>query len=228
MNEPKYFNFPIYLIKDFLTNTKKSLDDILHYSLYAHTLKLEEGDDLHKIKSSAEYFSVTLGDPKHTLAKGIKLFMLDIEGYPKVGINTKIYWDFRNNYKIEFQKICLLGHLALRSILQQKSYCKIDNKFWLARMDGKAKSCEFEELSPQIRKYANEYQTKKIKGALSDNWNLSTYSRHTRGFYVSYSLSIDELVFQAEKKRQSNLDKRRKEEINQAIIKAKKRLKGDI
>jgi hypothetical protein len=226
MSEPKYFNFPIFLLKGFLINTESALSAIINYALYAHSLKLEDGDDLHKIKSSAEYFSVTISDPKYTLAEGKKLFSLDFGRSPKVGINTEMYWDYRNNYKIEFQKVCLLGHLALRSILQKKPYCKIDNKFWLARMDGKAKSCEFDELSPQIKKYANEYQTKKIKGALSDKWNLTTYSRHTRGFYVSYSLSIDELVFQAEKKRQSNLDKRRKEEINQAIIKAKKRLNG--
>jgi hypothetical protein len=35
------------------------------------------------------------------------------------------------------------------------------NNYWLARIDGKAKTInDIKDLSKEIRKYANEYQTK--------------------------------------------------------------------
>jgi len=147
MNNIKYFNFPIYFLKDFMINPIEAvLSPILYYALYEHSQNLEEGSDIDKLNSSAKYFNVTMGDAKYVHKKGEKLNNDEIIGYPKVGINTNIYWDYRDNYKSEFEKISLLAFLAIKSILQQKAYCKIGNKYWLARMDGKASSCEFEEL----------------------------------------------------------------------------------
>jgi len=207
-----------------MTNPKDALHKILYYALCQHSQNLEEGDDLVKLKSSAKYFNVTLGDAKYVFKKGGELIENEIVGYPKVGINTKTYWDFRDNYKSEFEKVSLLAFLAIKSILQQKAYCKIGNKFWLARMDGKASSCESEELSAAIGKYSNEYQLRKIKNSLVDNWNLVTYSRYNRGFYISLKLPLEKLAFEAEKQRANVKNKKRKDEIKQAYLNAMKRL----
>jgi hypothetical protein len=79
-------------------------------------------------------------------------------------------------------------------------------------------------LSSSIYKYANEYQTKKIKYQLSEYWNLITYSRYTRGFYVSFSLSLDELVYEAEKRRKSVKEKQKRQLQNEAVKNALIRL----
>ncbi len=201
-----------------------ALHPILYYALFEHSQNLEEGDDIEKLKSSAKYFNVSMGDAKYIHKEGKKLINGEIIGYPKVGINTKTYWDYKNNYKSEFEKISLLAFLAIKSILQQKAYCKIGNKFWLARMDGKASSCEFTELSASIRKYSTEYQIRKIKNSLVDNWNLVTYSRYNRGFYVSLKLPLEKLAFEAEKQRANIKNKKRKDEIKQAYLNAMKQL----
>ena len=220
----RYFNFPIKLLEGFLVNDNKILNNICDYSVYTHSLNLEYGDEVEKMKESGSYFGLTLGDDERSLINGKKLYSKKLGNSLKVGLNISVWFDYYKNDKSDFDKVCLLGFLAIKSILQKKSYCKIDNKFWLARMDGKAKSSPFNELSEPLLKYANEYQTRKIKHALRDYWGLVTYSRYTRGFYVSYKLTLNDLVFEAEKRRKSRIQKIKKKEENQAVELALKRL----
>jgi hypothetical protein len=227
MSDIKYFNFPVQLLKGFILDHKFCLNNILDYALYEHSLKMEHGDEMEKFLASASFFGVELGNPEAAFNTGETLYLHIPKNSPKVGINLKIFWDFLKNYKCEFQKICLLGHLAMKSILQNKAYCKTTNKYWLSRMDGRVKSRNNEDLSPEIRKYANEYQTKKIKNALVDSWNLITYSYFTRGFYVSYKLTLDDLAYEAELKREKTKTKKRKELTNQARLKANQRLENN-
>jgi len=218
----RYFNFPIELLSDFLNDSFKVLNNIFDYALYSHSLNLVFGDELEGMRASEKFFRVTCSNHKKSLINGKKLFNSIRPHSPMVGINFTIFWDYYKNDKSEFDKVCLLAFLAIKSILNKKPYCKIDNRFLLARMDGKAKSCDFEALSPLVKKYANEYQTKKIKYQLSDSWNLKTYSRYTRGFYVSFSLNISELIYEAEKRRKSVKEKQNKllqsEAVKNALI----------
>ena len=217
MSKGQYFNFPIHLLNSFLLDSKTVLNQISDYSIYVHSLILEEGDEMQCFKSSASYFSITMNGYTSSYERGKRLHENTPDNSPKVGLSLKIYWDFYSNDKNEFDKVCLLGFLAIKSILQQKPYCKIDNKFMLSRMDGKAKSHEFKDLTPKIQKYANEYQTKKIKYALRDNWGLITYSRYTRGFYVSFKLTPKQLIMEAEKRRISTKEKQYKAQEKQAL-----------
>jgi hypothetical protein len=196
----KYFNFPIQLLDGFMINDKKVLNNIFDYAIYVHSTKLEFGTDIQKMKASAEYYNATNGNITNSI-KNAKLLLDSIpENSPMVGIGLTMFWEFYKNEKTEFEKICLLGYLALKSILLLKPCCKLSNKYWLSRMDGKAKSIsDYQQLSEPIRKYANEYQTKKIKDDLVLNWGLVTYSRYTRGFYVSYQLELKALIIVAEK-----------------------------
>jgi len=141
------------------------------------------------------------------------------------GINSKIIYDYRTNFKTDFDKVCLLAFLAIKSIIANKAYCKIDNNFLWSRMDGNSKSVDVSELSEEVKVYANRYQIDKIKKELIFNWYLVYYSRHTRGFYVSFKLDLEELVFEAEKKRKAVKEKQQKQAQNEALKKALERLK---
>jgi hypothetical protein len=220
----RYFNFPIELLSDFLNDGSKVLNNISDYALYSHSLNMEYGDELECMKASQIFFKITCSNIEKSLNNGKQLFDSIRPNSPMVGINLTIFWDYYKNDKSEFDKACLLAFLAIKSILNKKPYCKIDNRFLLARMDGKAKSCDFDSLSSSIYKYANEYQTKKIKYQLSEYWNLITYSRYTRGFYVSFSLSLDELVYEAEKRRKSVKEKQKRQLQNEAVKNALIRL----
>jgi hypothetical protein len=65
---------------------------------------------------------------------------------------------------------------------------------------------------------------RKIKFELSQSWGLTTYSRYTRGFYVSFTLSLEELVFEAEKRRKSLKEKQARQRECNAVQAALNRL----
>ena len=225
MSDEKYFNFPIQLLDDFLLNSNKVLNDICDYAIYAQFLKMEYGNKLEKLKACEKYFNLKLGNSTDSYLNGKQLHEKNEKYLVKVGINLSIFWDFFKNHKSEFEKICLLAFLAIKSILQQKAYCKIDNRFLFARMSGRSKSCEFVDLPEYLKKYTKPYQARKIKSELVDNWRLVTYSHYTRGFYVSFKLKLEELVFQAEKRRKSTIEKEKNKKKKLAIQKALLRLK---
>ncbi len=218
-NKKKYFNFPIVLLEGFLIDHKKCLNNIFDYAMYAYCEKYDTDD----IKRAARFFGVTLGNGFKTYRNGNELFDSIPEGLPKVGISTDIFFDYYKNEKSEFQKLTLLGFLAIKSILQDKSYCRVTNNYLFARMDGKSHSIkDVSELSPELAKYKNEYQAVKIKNELILGWGLKHYG--TRGFYVSFKMQLVELIFQVEKNKKSNKQKEQKEIEKAAKLAAMERL----
>ncbi|MCB6231749.1 hypothetical protein LIS90_10865 [Flavobacterium psychrophilum] len=226
MSKEKYLNFPIQLLSGFMIDTRKVLNDIIDYAVCQNSLKLELGTDLEKIKTSASFYNMTLGNNKNTFDNGKMLYNSLPENSPKVGLSISMFWDFYKNDKSEFDKICLLAFLGIKSILGTKSYCKVTNLYLWARMDGKTNTIvEVSELSNEVRKYANRYQSENIKNELILNWHLIYYSRFTRGFYVSLKMTLEDLIFEAEKKRKSIKENQYKQLKNEALKKALDRLK---
>ena len=234
LGNKKYYNFPIVLLEGFMVDNTNVFKNIHAYATYVQALTYYEkegfnwvvNEDIEKaITLSDSYFGVKTGDKLKTFETGKELFDSIPLKTPKVGLSIDMFLDYYRNDKDDFQKVCLLGFLAIKSILQKKAYCKITNNYWLSRMDGKAKSIEdFSQLSSSIKKYANEYQTKKIKSELRDYWSLVTYARYTRGFYVSLKLNLEKLVYEAEKRRRSTKEKQAKSAQKIALDKALKRL----
>lgn len=210
-NKERYFNFPIQLLQGFMYNSANVLKEIHQYSIYENSLKLYKGSELERFKESADFFNLTFQNIENSFIAAKEIYCLIPDNSPKVGLNLSIFWDFYNNDKSEFDKICLLGFLGIKSIIGTKAFFKLTNKNWLSRMNGNVKEVEYySELSNEIIKYANEYQLKKIKTSLQNNWGLVSYSRFTRGFYVSYSMNYKDLVLIAEKNRISTKEKQRK------------------
>jgi hypothetical protein len=213
MSETQYFNFPVKLLEGIFEDKQTVLSDALYYSLYSYSLKLELGEsDFDNFKSSAKFFNVNLGNAKGSFKRGKELFDSIPTDSPKTGLNLSIYWDFCKNHKSDFDIACLTAFLAIKSIIGTKPYCKMNNAYLWSRMSGKSKTVnDWKELPEHIYKYCNEYQTsKKIIPALCEGWGLVYYSRFTRGFYVSFILKLEQLVFEAEKRRKTVKDKQRK------------------
>ncbi|WP_312557470.1 hypothetical protein [Empedobacter brevis] len=224
-----YYNFPIQLVNGFLDDSKKVLIDISHYCIYRVF-----SDNFEKYSGSfagyqkaCDDFGVEFKNVATAYQNGKMLYDATIDKSPMVGMSSELYWDYMNNEKTDFEKVCLLGDLAFKSILGAKSYIKLDNKYWFSRMDGSVKSISKEELSPKLQRYLNEYQTKKIKNQLIANWGLASYSRYNRGFYVSYRMSLDDLAYHAEKIRKSTQDKKIKNDVKSAHEKAMERLEKE-
>lgn len=220
MNEnAKYFNFPVQLLSGFLDNKLDVLNNIFDYSVYARSITLE-GDAETAIKAACKFFGVTTGNHCNTRKNGETLHDSVRQGSPMVGINIEMFFDYYTNHKSEFEDVCLLAFLALKSIIQNKPYCKVTNSYLLSRMDGNAQSFQDENiLAESLRKYASRRMLDKIKKELQFNWNVNYYSFYTRGFYVSIDnkLELEKLVFEAEKRRKSTKEK----ELKQRIISAR-------
>ncbi len=211
MSEAKYFNFPIQLIDGIFKYKIKALTDGLYYALYSHSLKLETEDQgknsaYNKFVKSWSWYNVT-GVDRDKFSRGKQLFDSIPEKSVKVGLNISIFWDYYKNEKTDFDIACLCAFLAMKSIIGEKPYCKMDNSYLLARMAGKSKAIEDKkELPPEVLYYVNEYQTVKIKNTLRLGWGLKHYSFHTRGFYVSFDENFNDTKLGqiAEKDRKSN------------------------
>ncbi|MEL4306729.1 hypothetical protein [Joostella sp. CR20] len=224
----RYFNFPIQLLNGFMGDSVGVLQRICDYAVYDHYLKLDQGTKAQKLKAVERYFGMILHNSNNSYAKGEALRRSIPVNSPKVGINRNVWFDYCKNHKTDFEKISLLGFLAIKSIVQNKTYCKVTNRFWLSRMDGLIKSVsKDDELSDEIKKYANRWQLTKIKEELIISWGLVHYSRFTRGFYVSFKLSLEDLIYQAEKKRKSTLIKQKKFEEKVALNRVLDRIKNE-
>ena len=227
-NKERYFNAPIQLYNGFMIDGNDCLSNVCKYACYEYSVR-----NGCSFKVAVNYFDISYGkntptDLSNPQAIGKKLYESIPKNSPRVGIGIKMWWQFYLEDKTEFEKVCLLAFLALKSILQNKSYCKIDNRFFLSRMDGRAKCVDdVFTLSPEIKKFGNEYQLVKIKNELRNNWGLTTYSRYTRGFYVSFSMKLDDLIFEAEKRRKTTKDKLYKEAEKKALAKALERINGN-
>ena len=226
-----YLNFPIQLLDGFMLNDKEILDNIMDYAVYANSNNnLEHGNDKERFKASAKYFGISFGNLDKSFENGEALYDSLEPGIPMVGIEKEMLFDYYKNHKTDFQKLCLLAYLGIRSILMNKAYCKTTNNNLLARMSGKSKKLKTkaELIGTDLEKFSTEdkarYHLGKIKTELELNWNLKTYSRYTRGFYVSFKLSLEDLAFHAEKNKKAYREKKLKQEKENARLKALKRL----
>lgn len=91
-----------------------------------------------------------------------------------------------------------MAFLAAKSIVMFDPFKRTTNLFLLSRMDGKTHTIiNIKELSEPLQRYSNRYQLSRIKAELL-KWNVSTYSQYDRGFYISTTLSIDDLAYEVE------------------------------
>ena len=81
-------------------------------------------------------------------------------------------------------------------------------------------------IAPEVSEINTRRKLERLKNDLIEGWGLSYYGRATRGFYVSFSMPLDDLVFQAEKKRKTVKEKTRNYRVTEALIKANERLYG--
>jgi hypothetical protein len=221
----RYINFPITLLKGFLENRFKCLSDILAFGLWKYHLDYEV-----EYKAAIEYFNVKLGCEWKTKAQGNELYEKYLkERPPMAGIELSVYWDFNNrdNHKSEFDQICLLAFLGLKSILGPSAFKKTITNTLLCRMSGETRLESSSQIPEPIRKYEYRYHLDKIKTELKLNWGLKLYGYHTRGFYFSFQLEFEDLVFHAEKKRKSNVVRELKQAEKECRERAIERVRNE-
>ena len=167
------------------------------------------------IKEAGSFYGIKWGNKVSAFDKGKLLFESLPDKSPKTSISIAMIFDFYKNEKTEFEIITFLAFAAIRSILQKQPYIKITNDYLIGRMSGN--SGKGEPINPLLTKYTSRYQLDKIKRELEINWGLKLYGNHTRGYYVSFELALDNLIMKAELKRKGYKEKQLRNRKNEAL-----------
>ena len=214
----EYLTFPVVLLKCAHVDIKGTVDSVFNYCLFERCISMVGTQD-EQIKVAAKDLKVKFGNAKKSYEEGRILFDTIPTNSPKTSIRHDMLFDYYGNSKTEFEVITFIAFAAIRSILQRQPYTKITNEYLIGRMAGNNKPGE--PIPDGILKYNNRYQLDKIKLDLQLNWGLKLYGNHTRGFYVSFSMSLESLIKQAELRRKKYKLKglqRQKEDAKKAVL----------
>jgi hypothetical protein len=197
----RYLNFPILFLKEFMSKPDEAFTMILGYSIY-YTVYSENahfesiGDFiLCSEPNTYEMDLEELGKIGEALYIGLKKKEeLSGKKIPIVGISVDLFNDFYRVEKSDFDLVCLLAFLAIKSILQKSEYRNIKNTLLLARMGG----CPSpghpipEEISYWM--LSSRYRRAKVIDCLRDRYKMKTAFK-SRGITCSFSLSQEDLEY---------------------------------
>ena len=216
----EYLTFPVIILKDGIKDIKLVTNDAMFYCLYDYC-QGKKGTQAALIQEAEKELGINYGNKKAAYSRGEILYNSIPERSPKTSIRKEIIFDFYKEYKTEFEIITFLAFAALRSILQKQPYIKTTNDILIRRMAGNLK--KEDPLPEEFIKYNKEYWLKKIKlelqtvsNNLHKGWGLKLYACHTRGFYVTFRMSREELIMQAELRRKKYKEKELKRENEEA------------
>lgn len=216
--ERVFLNFPISLLKLAFNDMHKVCQDIMDYSIFKHSETLQ-GDSARRVKDAANYFGVRLRDAARTLENGKMLYQRIPDKTAMTGISKELLFEFYINDKSFSEIAVLLSFLAIKSILGKKSYCRITNEFLLCRMAGYTSKIEMDELPENLKKYQKRWHTDKLKMELRKSFGLKIYARYTRGLFISFELSNEQLIKEVEMKRKKYFEKKQRDEQSKAVKK---------
>ena len=201
--------------------------NIMDYAIYHHAKSLD-GSLNKRIKDSANYFGVTLGNITRTAQNGESLDYKTPERPVMTGISKHLTFEFYDSPKTDNEISVLLSFLAMKSILGKKSFCRITTAFLLCRMAGYSTISEMSELPEQLKKYRSRWHLDCLKSALRNHYGLKIYGRYTRGFYISFELPEEQLIEEVEKKRKKYIEKTYKEQSGEALKRVLARLYPEL
>lgn len=142
-NKAEYINFPISFFADKFFEIKKTLDNVMDFAVYRHSLSLELGDDNEdKIRSAASFFNIKFPDISRVegnYQEIIKKYSTNKKN-PNVSLRLPIMWEYYGQDKNEFQIACFRAFCAIKSILGASETVVTNKEMIIARMFGKSKA----------------------------------------------------------------------------------------
>ena len=220
MSEYVYLNFPVQIMQGGFTDVKAVCSKAIDYGIYDFMLR----NGLSGVNGFGEALKeLQLTCKNHAgglkVSKDIYQQLKDsLEKPVTVSIKKDLLFEYFKNEKSEFEIAVFLGYVGLKSIIGKKPYIKITNDYLLARMFGYSSVIELKkDFSAECCKYSTRYHLDKVKTKLESSFGLKLYGQKTRGFYVSFKLSLLDLVYHAELKRESRKEKERKAEKSDTI-----------
>lgn len=231
MSKPRYLLFPIELLQK--ADIKDVCISAIHYGVYRRALDIADGETVKQqhIKEAMEFFGLIVNSLQNRLKAGKELHDTFSTNNPTASINKDLLIQFCNEEKTDFEVLTFRAFIALRSIIGMQALCKATDDYLIARMYGYRTIADHEaDLAARasgscIKPPLNRYQLDKIKKELKKNWRLVYYSKHVRGFFVSYKVDLDTLILHAEQKRETYKAKELKQKEDEAYQRVMKKLK---
>ena len=220
--QSRYLLFPIELLQN--NDIQVVCRNAFDYSIYRKAIDFANPNEKVKtvhIQEAMEYFNLVVRNLEHKLKNGRELFDTFSNGNPLVSINKNIVIDFQND-KQPFEVLTFRAYCSIRSILGDKPYWRATNDYFMARMLGYRSENDWRENNTSDA--FTRYQLDKLKAELQLNWGLVYYSKQTRRFYISYKMTLENLILKAEQKRQSNKLKKLRNIKEEAYKKAMEKL----
>lgn len=237
MKKSIYYNFPINLLRHKEETIYKEIKIVMDYQDNLETILcyrigelFSEGMNIEDVEKTMaiDIFRRTDSYKKNQINTFKEFYNQTI---PRTGIERKIFWNYRDNPKDDFEFQCLWAFLAIKSIIGKKPFQKMTNQLWIARMAGFSNYKTLEEyfkgralpshiLNPEDR-YKTRYALDKIKKELTRHFNVNFYGIGSRGFYASTKLTLEELIRQVEKNRIAHIkamENKEKRDIRQKVL----------
>lgn len=257
----EYMNFPITILQGAFNDIRGTVDSIMDYATYKHSLGLEFGNESQRMKESSDFFNIKFGNIERAMQKAKEIHNSVKKGTPFASVRLKMLWDYYDNPKKEADIAYFCAFCAIKSILGDKGYTKTNKNLIIARMFGlvdikseeaqekifsasaahryinsrggrvsvtqitgairsgelvaekRSSGYEIKEADlikwavkysdvPEpdnsaerlIRIYSMRYHIDNVLLELQTNWGLKLYSDHSRGFYLSFTKSLEELA----------------------------------
>ena len=168
--------------------------------------------ELYSIYRSSCFFNFEKTiNPKQILKIGSKVSSEIKPKEPMVSCKFDHLENFYKNEKDEYEKIQLVAFLAIKSILGNKPWVKTNKNHIVCRMIGYSSVKElpnkFSENEYKLfNTYSHRYHIDKLIRKLELNWRLVVYGKNMKGMCIGLkdSITLEKLVFEAEKNREKN------------------------
>ncbi len=143
------------------------------------------------------------------------------EGSPTPSMPKSALFGFRDGNKSEFELVCFCVCAGLKSMLGSKPFIKTNKEAVMNR------SIVLGEENVDIAaRYSTRRLWDKVVAHLTEHWGLKYYSSYTRGFYVSFKMSIEDLAYKAETMKDKAKIEKMKQQQTEARKKALERIKA--
>lgn len=198
-------------------------ENLRNYAIDYHGVKIACGDQNLNINAGSKDWIIT--ESKQILSKMPP-------GDPWIMVNEHLAFVYRDNKKQDFELAQFAAHIAIKSIVGTKPYCKTNKQLILSRMFGYASAKHIpaklpKDIQPLYNKYATRWWMDKVLQMVELNWGVKIYSRkQIKGFYVSTSKNIDmdNLADKAENQTLKNRIAKLKREKEEARKKAQDKI----
>jgi hypothetical protein len=231
-NNMFYLNFPIEMLRDLIRKKGEVLNNIIDYGVYKYALKYSVSVDLESFVDASKTAKIRLGSPQRSLNSAINLHSKFGKKCAMAGISRKKLFEYYNHEKSDYELLQLACFLAIKSIIGVKPYCKTNKALIHARMFGFINIKDVPPIAKMSKlqsKYfahdgINKYHIDKLLQVMQVDWHLKLISDHSKGFYLSFDLNLEQLAKIEQSKKKSTKLKLLKDAKALAIAKAKSAL----